>query len=175
MKIIYLKSFWNLSEIYLKSSFSIWINPEIENQHLLKSPISSKFFHKCRHLCHNGHTDCVDILKNSFPTQNFNHLLTLLQPRLNRLGFIVKAVARVVQPSCCSCHQKNFGKPLEGFRERCRRFRWKIIHLTHTYVSANTYVCIGTYILKRWHIHAGVYFSYELWVLSVYFFRTSDE
>ena len=64
--------------------------------------------------------------KNSFPTQNFNHLLTLLA-------------------------QKNFGKPLEGFPERSRRFRRKIIH-----PIANTYVCIATYILKRWHIHAGV-------------------
>ena len=47
-------------------------------------------------------------------------------------------------------HQKKFGKPLEGFRERYRRFRRKIIH-----PIANTYVCIDTYILKRWHIHTG--------------------
>ena len=74
---------------------------------------------------------------------------------------------------------KNFGKPLEGFRERCRRFRRKIIHLT-----ANTYVCIATYILKRWHIHAGVlahtcgsvflvmsfeclFFPYKRWITQV--------
>ena len=45
----------------------------------------------------------------AFSTQNFNHLLTLLQPGLNRLGFIAKAVARVLPPSCCSCHQKISG------------------------------------------------------------------
>ena len=64
--------------------------------------------------------------KNSFPTQNFNHLLTLLAPKISV-------------------------KPLEGFTERSRRFRRKIIHLT-----ANTYVCIGSHILKHRLTHAGV-------------------
>ena len=64
--------------------------------------------------------------KNSFPTQYFNHLLTLLAPKISV-------------------------KPLEGFRERCRRFRRKIIH-----PIANTYVCIGSHILKHRLTHAGV-------------------
>ena len=126
----------------------------------------------------------------------FQKTVSLLSPALNGLSVRLNTVAPVVQPSCCSCHKKKFRKPLEGFPERSRRFRRKIIHLT-----ANTYVCIGTYILKRWHIHTeasahtywsvGTYMreckpmlheanfqlwvlSYEWWVLSVYFFLTSD-
>ena len=61
--------------------------------------------------------------KNSFPTQNFNHQLTLLAPKISV-------------------------KPLEGFTERSRRFRRKIIHLT-----ANTYVYIGKHIRMYRYIH----------------------
>ena len=48
------------------------------------------------------------------------------------------------------CHRR--ATPVtQKFRETFRRFRRKIIH-----PIANTYVCIATHILKRWHIHAGV-------------------